>query len=246
MHIGGGEGGGQLELLDEAHLLRRRHSLGCQLYNEMHCRVCMVLFEILDPGWGLLIANNTLLKKVGLVALRPHSNGQLGDLYCAIINLVDGACHRIRPFLVLDNRALEASEPRMHLLYSLPAHETAEVGNNISGIVGGYRRAPPRSNALGSIDKDHRQYRHIPLRLNALAILLVVAKQTVIGFLEKKTCQWGQASEDVTCAGRILSSLQTCTELPGRHQQVDVVTANKVLGKPNDGGHQARFAMMVC
>ena len=44
--------------------------------------------------------------------------------------------------------------------------------------------------------------------------------------------------EDVTWAGRIFASLQTSSKLTNRHQNIDVVTAYKVLCQVDDSCHQ--------
>lgn len=46
-------------------------------------------------------------------------------------------------------------------------------------------------------------------------------------------------------AGCVLASLQPCTELSAGVQQVEVVAADKVLSKPDDGGLQAGLAVVV-
>ena len=41
------------------------------------------------------------------------------------------------------------------------------------------------------------------------------------------------------------SDLESCPELPTRHQQVDVVAAHKVLGEVHYGAHERRLPVVV-
>jgi len=44
--------------------------------------------------------------------------------------------------------------------------------------------------------------------------------------------------EDVTWASRVFASLQTSSKLTNRHQNVDIVAADKVLSQIDDSRHQ--------
>lgn len=54
---------------------------------------------------------------------------------------------------------------------------------------------------------------------------------------QQKFSQWlilPEAGEDITGASAVLPAIQSSTKLPNRLQEVDVVTANKVLRQVDD------------
>lgn len=55
----------------------------------------------------------------------------------------------------------------------------------------------------------------------------------------------GWLREDIPCGSMILTALVSSTELPIRHQEVNVVTAYVVLSQVNDGHHKTLLSVVV-
>lgn len=186
-----------------------------------------LLMNYLDWAIGLL-ADHSL--KFSLVTLRPLMDGQLGDLDGRIIDFLDNTCDVVLVLCDLPDRAPETTPPREHRYLFLSVHQQPDIRNDVFRIVARNVRAPTGTNTFGTVDKHHRENRKVILRFDRIVVILEIVEEGVIVGMEDCSCYGGGFCEDIPGRGMILASLVSCSELSVRHQEVEVITTDVVLG----------------
>lgn len=98
---------------------------------------------LLLVGLVLFATNNPVLELL-LVVVRPFLYGQFGNLDSLAVNNLGGPRAKVLSLVVhLFDSALEATVPRAHRDHRFAFHLTANILNNIDGVVVWDRGAPP-------------------------------------------------------------------------------------------------------
>jgi hypothetical protein len=63
------------------------------------------------------------------------------------------------------------------------------------------------SDTVCSVDKDHRQNRHVPLGLDLVVVILEVVKERVVIRVEDGSIDAREIGEDITSSGMVFTSL---------------------------------------
>ena len=76
------------------------------------------------------------------------------------------------------------------------------------------RGAPAGADALRAVHEDHGYHRAVPLRLDALAVVLQVVQHEIVVGVVDEARQGAQARVDVARRRAVLATVQARTELP--------------------------------
>ena len=248
VHVGGGHLAGELELLLDAFLLRRRHLLRRHLHHKVHGGVRVVLLVVRDEGRGVLLLRVHHPLEELLVVRRPRAQRKLGDhergLILDLVLTLDVVPHLSLDHLLHD-LTLEVAVPGVHALLLLVGEQPANVRHEIAGVVVGDGGGPTRANTVGAVDEHQRKDGQVVFGLDHLTVLVEVVQERVVALGEDGAADGRQPSEDVTGRRVVLAALEAGTELTGGHQEVDVVGSDEILRETDDGGSQGSLTVVV-
>ena len=190
-----------------------------------------------------LLANHSL--KLSLVVLRPLMDGQLGDFDRRVVDFLDDTGDVVLVLCDLPHRASETTPPWEHRDLFLSIHQQPDVRDNVFGIIARDVRTPTSANTFGSVDKHHRKNGEVMLRFDQIIVILEIVEEGVIVGVEDCSCDGGGFREDVPGRGVVLTSLVSSSELTVWQQEIEVVTANVILGQVNNRHGQTLLSVVI-
>ena len=248
VHVGDVQLGAELELLLEARGLRRRQVFRRHGDDEVHGAVRVVFLVVGDERLGVLRLRREHVFEEFLVIGGPRSQRQFSDFQGALVANVIRTSDGVASFTLdelFGDGTVEVSVPRMHHHWGFTLEHESDIGDEVSRIEVRNARRPSRTDAFGAVHQHERENGVVVIRFDALSIFVQVVQQRVITFGEHRSADFVQTGEDVTRAGVILATLQTCTELAARHEQVDIVGTDEILSQVDDGHRERSFTVMV-
>ena len=172
-------------------------------------------------------------------------NGQLGDFDCRVVDFLNDTGDVVLVFCDLPDRAPETTPPWEHRDLFVSIHQQPYVRDNVFGIVARDVRTPTSTNTFGSVDEHHWENGKVMLRFDQIVVIFEIVEKGVIVGVEDCSCDGSGFREDVPGRGMVLASLVSSSELSVRQQEVEVITANVILGQVYNRHGQTLLSVVI-